>query len=84
MPRQHALEAAKLEAQAARLAELLANIISDTRGRVEKKQAQVRRPACRMCRCVQAVIVAAACAATSRVSLRACGPPNTGATPTQV
>jgi hypothetical protein len=38
---QHALAAAKLEAQVSRLVELLANIISDTRGRVEKKQAQV-------------------------------------------
>jgi hypothetical protein len=39
---QHALAAAKQEAQVSRLVELLANIISDTRGRVEKKQAQVR------------------------------------------
>lgn len=37
---QHALAAAQLEAQVSRLVELLANIISDTRGRVEKKQAQ--------------------------------------------
>lgn len=38
---QVALSVAQLEAQVSRLAELLANVISDTRGRVEKKQAQV-------------------------------------------
>ncbi|KAF8066290.1 hypothetical protein HT031_002613 [Scenedesmus sp. PABB004] len=37
---QAALAAAQLEAQVSRLGELLANVISDTRGRVEKKQAQ--------------------------------------------
>eukprot|EP00879_Flechtneria_rotunda_P009192 GHRR01009625.1.p1 GENE.GHRR01009625.1~~GHRR01009625.1.p1 ORF type:complete len:514 (+),score=175.71 GHRR01009625.1:1274-2815(+) len=37
---QTALSVAELEAQVRRLVELLANIISDTRGRVEKKQAQ--------------------------------------------
>lgn len=38
---QLALSVAQLEAQVTRLAELLANVLSDTRGRVEKKQAQV-------------------------------------------
>eukprot|EP00878_Enallax_costatus_P015542 GHUV01016279.1.p1 GENE.GHUV01016279.1~~GHUV01016279.1.p1 ORF type:complete len:477 (+),score=184.94 GHUV01016279.1:401-1831(+) len=37
---QTGLAVAKLEAQVTRLVELLANIISDTKGRVEKKQAQ--------------------------------------------
>lgn len=37
---QLALSVVSLEAQVARLAELLANVISDTKGRVEKKQAQ--------------------------------------------
>jgi hypothetical protein len=36
-----ALSTAKLEAQVGRLADLLHNVISDTKGRVEKKQAQV-------------------------------------------
>lgn len=40
-PVQAGLAVAKLEAQVSRLVELLANIISDTKGRVEKKQAQV-------------------------------------------
>jgi hypothetical protein len=39
---QLALSVVQLEAQVTRLAELLANVISDTKGRVEKKQAQVR------------------------------------------
>lgn len=39
---QTGLAIAKLEAQVTRLVELLANIVSDTKGRVEKKQAQVR------------------------------------------
>lgn len=38
---QTGLAVAKLEAQVARLVELLSNILSDTKGRVEKKQAQV-------------------------------------------
>jgi hypothetical protein len=38
---QLALAVVQLEAQVTRLAELLANVISDTKGRVEKKQAQV-------------------------------------------
>jgi hypothetical protein len=38
---QLALSVVQLEAQVTRLAELLANVISDTKGRVEKKQAQV-------------------------------------------
>lgn len=42
---QLALSVVSLEAQVARLAELLANVISDTKGRVEKKQAQVHNPA---------------------------------------
>jgi hypothetical protein len=44
---QLALSVVTLEAQVSRLAELLANVISDTKGRVEKKQAQVRvSPVC--------------------------------------
>jgi hypothetical protein len=43
---QLALSVVQLEAKVTRLAELLANVISDTKGRVEKKQAQVGKGLC--------------------------------------